>query len=334
MTDLGTLGLTGSGYEVAARDVAGLNGEIGSTADATAVSTGRPVEQVGAESSVNVEGGVRIRTGRVRAAFGLFRNSIDGNIQKQALILPPGAVGTPLGGQPITSQNENGAVFVAVSTIPVLVRANFDNARIWGVESDGDVTLTPMVSAGWSYTYLTAEDTETKRPPNIEGGTPAPNGMLWVRVMPKGGRWWAQPYAIIAGAQSDLSSLDAGDRRTGAGRTRGQIQNFFRRGATVRGWVSPGADNIFGNADDWLIQTGETLAQVQDRVLGVGVASSPLWTEVPGYQLFGVRFGVRFGPHSITVDAENLTDESYRGISWGMDGAGRGISVRYSVSLR
>ena len=54
---------------------------------------------------------------------------------------------------------------------------------------------------------------------------------------------------------------------------------------------------------------------------------------MPSYALFGVRFGMRFGPHSIVIDAENLTDESYRGISWGMDGAGRGLSVRYSVSF-
>jgi hypothetical protein len=31
-----------------------------------------------------------------------FVNTIDGNIQKQALILPAGAVGQELGGQPIT----------------------------------------------------------------------------------------------------------------------------------------------------------------------------------------------------------------------------------------
>jgi hemoglobin/transferrin/lactoferrin receptor protein len=157
--------------------------------------------------------------------------------------------------------------------------------------------------------------------------------MAWVRFAPSGGRWWVQPYSLFAGNQSRLSSLDAGDRRTGAGRTRGQIQNFFRRGATVRGFVSAGPDGVFGNADDRLIETGETLAQVQDRVLGVGVNSSPLWTEVPSYTLFGVRFGLRLGAHSIVIDAENLTDESYRGISWGMDGAGRGVSVRYSLAF-
>ena len=47
ITDLGTLGLTGSGFEIAAPDVAGLGGTVGSTADASAVSLGAPIEQVG-----------------------------------------------------------------------------------------------------------------------------------------------------------------------------------------------------------------------------------------------------------------------------------------------
>jgi hypothetical protein len=214
------------------------------------------------------------------------------------------------------------------------VRANFDHVRIWGVETDGDVTIAPHVSAGWTYTFMTAKDAATDLPPNIEGGTPAAGGTVWARLSPKGSRWWVQPYAQFAADQTRLSSLDASDRRTGASRTRSQIQDFFRRGARARGWISPGADGVFGNADDTLIQTGETLPEIQDRVLGVGVNSSPLWTAVPSYTIVGVRVGLRVGVHTITVDAENLTDESYRGISWGMDGPGRGISVRYSVRLK
>jgi hemoglobin/transferrin/lactoferrin receptor protein len=331
MTDLGTLGLTGSGFEIAAPDVAGLNAQVGTTADASAVSTGRAVAQVEPETSVNYEGAARIHTARVRAGVGAFVNTIDKNIQKQALILPAGAVGTSLGGQPITSQNANGAVFVALSTAPVLVRANFDRARILGIEADGDVTVTSRLTAGWTYTYLHTQDTTTRLPPNIEGGTPAPGGEVWLRWIHEQGRWWVQPYTSFAGRQNRLSSLDLSDRRTGASRSRGQIQNFFRRGARVRGWIGPGPDLTFGTGDDTLIQTGETLAQIQDRVLDAGVASAPLWTAVPSYALVGVRFGVRFGRHAIFLDAENLTDESYRGISWGMDGAGRGVTGRYTV---
>jgi hemoglobin/transferrin/lactoferrin receptor protein len=68
-------------------------------------------------------------------------------------------------------------------------------------------------------------------------------------------------------------------------------------------------------------------------VLGVGVNSKPLWTAVPAYGIVGVRFGLRFGPHSIVLDASNLGDKNYRGISWGMDGPGRMLTVRYHVTF-
>jgi hypothetical protein len=80
MTDLGTLGLTGSGFEVAAPDVAGLGGFVGTTADATAVTTGRAVEQVGPETSLQYEGSVGYRRARWRAELTAFVNTIDGNI--------------------------------------------------------------------------------------------------------------------------------------------------------------------------------------------------------------------------------------------------------------
>jgi hemoglobin/transferrin/lactoferrin receptor protein len=105
--------------------------------------------------------------------------------------------------------------------------------------------------------------------------------------------------------------------------------------------LSPRVDNPFdrafgkseGNADDTLIATGETLAQIQDRVLGVGVNSSSLFTDVPGYATVGVRVGVKSGRHELMVHAENLGDTNYRGISWGVDAPGRGIAVRYSVGF-
>jgi hemoglobin/transferrin/lactoferrin receptor protein len=149
---------------------------------------------------------------------------------------------------------------------------------------------------------------------NIEGGTPAPAGTIWGHFSPAGARWWVQPYLIFAGEQTHLSSLDLADRRTGAPPTRTQIQNFFRRGARNRGWINPGPDNVFGTAEDTLVQTGETLLQIQNRVLGTGVNSSNVWTAVPSYALVGIRFAVRRGPHLMTIDGENLTDQSYRGV--------------------
>ena len=65
-------------------------------------------------------------------------------------------------------------------------------------------------------------------------------------------------------------------------------------------------------------------------MLGPGVNSAPLYTAVAAYLTFGVRFGIRAGPHGVMVDVENINDENYRGISWGMDAAGVGLNVRYS----
>ena len=330
MTDLGTLGLTGSGFEVAFPDVAGRGATVGSTAGANAVSTDQPVEQVGPETSISWDATLRYRRPRARGELSVFVNNVHDNIQKQALILPPGAVGSSIGGEVITQQTASGAVFVAASTSPVLVRDNFDNARIWGIEAAGEVGLLRNLALTLTYTYTRARDLGTDLPPNIEGGTPAPTANILLRYAPANARWWVQPYLQIAADQPHLSSLDLTDRRTGAERTRTSIRNFFLNGATARGLVLPGADDAFGTADDVLSVTGETVAQIQDRVLG-SASASPLFPEVNGYTSIGVRGGIRLGRHELLVDAQNLTDENYRGISWGMDAPGVGVNVRYML---
>ncbi len=333
ITDLGTFGLTGSGYEVSNREVEGLGATVGTTADAAAVSTGDAVRVLDPETSLNYELTLRYKTRRFKADLTAFQNDIDANIAKQSLILPPGAAGLSLAGEPITSQLPSGVVFVGVSTNPVLVRANFDQARIRGLEATFDAELAPSWFAGGSFTYLHAEDRNTGLPPNIEGGTPAPEGWLRVRLAPNGGRrFWLEPYLHVAAEQDRLSSLDLGDRRTGAFRSRSSIASFFDNGARTRGLVGSGPDGIAGTADDVLLATGETLAQVQARVLGPSGASSSLFTAVPSYAVFGVRGAARFAMrHEVLVDFENIGDENYRGVSWGMDAPGRGIYVRYAL---
>jgi outer membrane receptor protein involved in Fe transport len=330
VTDLGTLGLTGSGYEVSAKAVEGLDAFVGSTADAAAISDGDPVETLAPERSLTWEGSLRYRHGGFDTNLTVFVNDIKGNIQKQALILPPGAVGTSLGDQVVVRQTPGGAVFVpANATVPVLVNANFDNARIWGIEHLLNLRLGTDWRAGTVFTYLHAEDDQTHLPPNIEGGTPAPDGWVKVRWEPSGGRHWVEPYVHFAFEQDRLSSLDLGDRRTGASRSRPSIAAFFNNGARARGLVGNGADGAPNTADDVLLSSGETLVQIQNRVLGTANSSS-LFTALPGYATFNVRGGYRLAPgHEIVVDFENLSDESYRGISWGVDAPGRNFTIRY-----
>jgi outer membrane receptor protein involved in Fe transport len=330
ITDLGTVGLTGSGFEVTPRALGGLGATIGTSAGPDAASTGLPADTLRPERSLGYEAGVRFRRGRVDASLAAFVNDIDGNIQKEALILPPGAVGRALGDQVIDGQTAGGAVFVPLSASPVLVNANFDDARIWGLEHTLVVRATDALRLSSALTYLHAQDRGTHRPPNIEGGTPAPDGWLTLRYGPPRARYWIEGYAHAAARQTRLSSLDLEDRRTGAGRSRSSIAGFFGNGARARGLIGSGPDGRPGTADDRLLATGETLAQIQARVLGTANSSS-LFDAVPGYAVFGVRGGFRVaGTHEVTLDVENVSDKNYRGISWGVDAPGFGVSLRYS----
>ena len=93
--------------------------------------------------------------------------------------------------------------------------------------------------------------------------------------------------------------------------------------------IGNGADGRPNTSDDIFLATGETLARVQNRVLGTA-GSSILCPELPGYGLISLRGAFRFAKNSeLLIDLENLADKSYRGISWGIDGAGRGVTVHY-----
>lgn len=333
ITDLGTLGLTGDGFEIDHTAAERLGGTIGTTAGAGAVSTGIPVSRQRSEITDTYD--LSLRWGwnkRVEIeATGFFINFRD-SITKQALILPPGAVGQFLGDQQITSQLPNGAVFVPLSTNPVLVRANYTGARIYGFEFESEAKLTREFKFTGNYTYIHAKDKLTGLPPNIEGGTPPPTGFVSLRYDPIGKPFWLEFYSTLADKQERLSSLDLSDRRTGATRTRVQIQNFFRRGACVRG-LTNNPDGVCGTGDETiLLPTGETLLQVQNRVLGgASVNSAPLFTRLPSYAIMNLRGAFRFGEgkHQIFWAFENIFDRPYRNPSWGIDGAGRSFRASY-----
>jgi hemoglobin/transferrin/lactoferrin receptor protein len=329
ITDLGTLGLTGDGFEADFASSNALGGTIGTTANDQAVTTGVPVQRQRSEISNNFDVGVRVRRGRVETELTGFVIDIDAAVVKQSLILPPGATGKLLGTQPITFQDPTkGWVLVSLSATPVLIRTNFTDARLWGLEYYLKVPLNKTWTFSGNFTYIRAEDKNTGQPPNIEGGTPPPNGFLSLRYAPPGKRYWIEAYSTLAARQSRLSTLDLSDRRTGATRSRANIQNFFRRGACVHGLTTPGPGGC-GAAGGILIATGENLTQVQNRVLG-SAQSAPLFTYLPGYGLFNVRGGFRLNDKSeIFLDFENIGDQYYRNVSWGVDGPGRSITARY-----
>ncbi|MBL8178019.1 MAG: TonB-dependent receptor [Bryobacterales bacterium] len=319
VTDLGTLGLQGNGvYEAAVADLAGRGATIGDRADDRAVSTGFAVERLRPEYTDNVDYGVRVRHRRMEADFGGFWMRLSNTIVSQTLLLPQGAVGQALGEQSITGQLPSGAVFVAAATGPVLVRANFSGARMRGFEHSLRVRLTEAWSISENLTSIRAEDVRTGLPPDIEPGVPPVTVNPALAYRPSQGRLWVELHASFAGRMDRLSSLALSDRRIGNPRSRANIQAFFNNGARTRGLVSNGI----------LMATGETLAAVQTRVLGTQ-NSAPQYHAIPGYGIVGLRGGVRLSARTdVFADFSNVTDKNYRGIGWGIDGAGRGAMVR------
>ncbi len=330
ITALGSLGLVGVGFQVATADIPGLSGTIGTTADESAISTGIPVAPLISETSNNYDFSLRYGNRRIDTDLTGFIIDYNDTIVRQTLILPAGAVGQRLGSQVIERQNANGAVFVPLSASPVLVQANFGGTRLYGVEYSLNFRLTDAWTFGGNYSFVHAEEHPTGAPPNLGGGGIPPQlGFLRLRYQPSGARYWVEAYSSLAGRQDRLSTLDLSDRRTGAVRSRANIQNFFRRGACVRGLTTPGTNGQCGSAGGTLIATGETLAQVQHRVLGAA-DSAPLFPAIPGYGLFSLRGGFRFNEaHQVTIDFENIADQGYRLPGWGIDGPGRSVTMRY-----
>lgn len=331
-TDLGILGLVGTGFEVNPSTAIARGGSIS--------TTGIPVTPLEPEFSDSFDLSFRYSSRRFGAELTGFTTKLSDVYFDVPLSLPPGATGTFLGTDQIISQNDAGFVFVAAASgAPVLVRVNFDDARLNGVELNGRARFTNQLSGNANFTYIRAYSLLNGLPPEIEGGIPPATAFVSLRYQPRS-RFYIEGYSALAGRQNRLSTLDLTDRRTGAARSRANIQNFFRRGACVRGLTTVPAAGC-GNAGGILIPTGENLTQVQNRLLPIGATINgvrvvdnntlvPLFPYVPGYGLVGVRGAIKFGESSeVFVDFENIFDKSYRGISWGIDGAGRGVTVRY-----
>lgn len=67
---------------------------------------------------------------------------------------------------------------------------------------------------------------------------------------------------------------------------------------------------------------------MQNRVLGTA-ASGLLFSEAPGFVVFGARAGFRLLQHlDLTVIGENLTDRNYRMYGSGVDSPGVNIEIR------
>ncbi len=322
MTDLGTLGIQGNGFfEANVNDVASRGARIGNRADDQAIDSGLAVERLRPEKTDNYDIGGTFRNGRVMVETTAFWIRLNNTIVSQTLLLPQGVVGQQLGDQIIARQLPSGAIFVPIATQPVLVRANFTGARLNGFEQRFKVRINRQLAFDQNLTYIYAKDSVTGLPPDIEPGSPPTMANFRLMWSPPSKRFWAEMYSTVADRQTRIPSISLADRRTGASRSRTNIANFFNNGARVRGLVVNGI----------LVPTGENVAQVQNRVLG-SATSAPMFAAIPGWGTVGIRAGMPIGESSdLFLDFSNIADKNYRGIGWGMDGAGRGVTLKWRM---
>jgi outer membrane receptor protein involved in Fe transport len=169
--------------------------------------------------------------------------------------------------------------------------------------------------------YVRGTDLRTALPPNLENGVPPMTGFAGVKWERAGLPLWIEVYSNFAAPQRRFSENDISQARIGGLRTREEIAGFFNGGAVPRGLVRNGI----------LLPTGETLAQVQLRILGPGLQPNTLFNKNPGFALFNVRGSFRIGERSsVTLILENIFDKNYRTMGSGIDGPGINAAVRYS----
>jgi outer membrane receptor protein involved in Fe transport len=312
--DFGSIGLTGGGgFEISPSTAAALEAFIGTTGASSAVSTGEPVTQLAPEVVYQYELGVKAAAGRFTGAVNGFNLELHDFIQRRAVVFESSIVGTTLSGFAVVRMDPAGLAYIAQDVRPIATRVNVDRARVSGFEAEGEWRIDNAITASayfsTSYGRVLPGGEFMRRMPPAMGGAK----VRWSR-----NRFWTEGVVTFAVEQTRLNSGDIGDARIGALRTRASIATFFQGTATDLGLVRDGV----------LMATGESVSMVQDRVLGAA-ASAPLYTQHPGFAVFGVRAGVRLTPSlDLSIFGENLADVNYRLYGSGVDAPGINVQVR------
>ncbi len=330
LNDLGALGLNDLGYEIPSADAIRAGALLSADSGESALSKGESLRPLRAESLMNYEFGARVNTRRLYARVQLFDAEMSDPIARRTLLFPANAVPTELAGLPVTpltptaAQRAQGVVAVATAVDPRAVKAfvNDGRSRYYGLESLAHYTLTPRLSLEANYSYILGRDLDPNR--NIRR-LPPQMGAISLRYVPAGRRPWVEVAVAATGAQDRLSGGDIDDERIGASLRRSDIASFFR-GSRVAAYIDP-ATGVFR-------PTGETLLQIQDRVLPIGAVVSgvritgdssraPLYLSTAGWATVGVRTGYPLGERwRLNAAVENLLDRNYRIHGSGIDAPG------------
>ena len=273
LNDLGAIGLNSLGYEVPASEAAPFGALIGSSAGEDAVSVGRKAGALSAESLYSYELGLTYDGDRFYGRVQVFNADIYSPIVRRTLLFPIDNLPAALGGEstvPIEPTDEQRAQGVApvsteIDSLAVKAFVNDGRSRYYGIESTFEV----RPSSGWTiegnYSFMVGRELNPNR--NARRLVPQ-NGSLRARYSPSG-RYWLEVATRFAGPQERLSAGDLTDARIGAARSRRDIATIFHGGMLSR-WIASGIDGALGTPDDVFTPTGETLLDLQNRVLPLG----------------------------------------------------------------
>jgi outer membrane receptor protein involved in Fe transport len=337
LNDLGAVGLNDLGYEVPASDVQELGALAGDSSGEGALPSGKRVRKLASERLFNYETGFTWQSRRTYLRLQAFDAEIYDPIVRRTLLFPAAGVPASVAGievQPIPAtpaQQEQGVVTVATSLDRRAVKAfvNDGRQRYYGVEALGRIVVLSAWTIDAQYTFLTGRELFPNR--NVRR-LPPQHGTVSLRYVPRGRRYWIEAGGFVSGAQTRLSGGDLGDERIGAQRSRSDIAAFFR-GARA------------GAVDDVFLPTGETLRQLQDRVLplgatfhGIRIADDntrvPLYPNTPGYVSVDLGGGIRLGEAAnLYLGISNVLDRNYRVHGSGVDAPGRNFWIAYKYSF-
>ena len=312
-SDLGAIGVT-SVFEVAPARARELGALMGTNDGASATSTGSPVDVLRPETLYSFEAGARYNGRVASASVTAYAMEMRDAIQRRTIIFPADVTGTAIGGFEVVRQDAAGRAFIATNASPMVTRVNVSRARTRGIEVDGRLRL----RAGWTaaawFSYGEGTDLDAgvplrRVPPGVGGAR--------LRWEPSSRPFWVEGVATFMTRYSRMAPGDLSDGRMGGRRTASSIASYFNGTAADLGLVRDGI----------LVPTGETLGEVQQRVLG-GAATSYLFSDIPGHVVTTIRGAYRLAPRiELFVVGDNLGDVNYRNLGSGVDAPGRHVRV-------
>lgn len=344
VTDLASLGLTTLGYDIPSHDAIDAGAWMGADSSDGASSSGRKIERLKPESLYNYELGIAFTSARFQARVQAFDFELLNPIVGRTLLFPAGSVPSSIGGVAVTpipqsaSQLKQGVVAVASALSPRSVKStvNDGHAKYYGVDSFLRVRVSPVWHIEGNYSFMAGRDLYPNRPARR---LPPQQGSVAVRFTPAS-RFWIEVKSRFAGAQTRLNGGDLDDDRIGASRSRSDIANFFRSG-NASPYLGAGPDGRLGTADDVFVPTGETLRQMQDRILPIGAGINgvtvtgdgvkvPLYVKTAGWSSFGVLGGFSVSERmTLHFGVANIFDVSYRIHGSGIDAPGANVYMGF-----